>query len=320
MGQGVLVILFLCTCALFAGKSSAQVAANATGINGTIFPEVQATNFALLGNLRANNFTGAARYLAQDLQLFVANQTGPLTLASNATAVASTLSIVSDPNATITFSERIFQQVNNYTAAFADVFNAGQPGVNFFYTAVWQKESDLNWYLRFASIAPASNATVTTRTLPYIYATPANATRNSSQPYLNATFLANFTTQPAVGGTASKLLADLGNASLSNANITDKYFAPYFQLVLPGTDGPVPLNNTDPTFSGFLSSLRLHNATAPAPLGVSYLQLSPEAALLTSLVRDVLVFGNVYVIMLWEFLDGTSWRLSLASLNIAPPS
>lgn len=111
--------------------------------------------------------------------------------------------------------------------------------MNYFLTAVWQKQGP-KWLMRFTSVAPAYNGTLMTRTLPDIFVTYNSTNATSTAIFSNGTLPANFTTQPAVGDASGKLQAALSNSSLSLQNITDEFFAPELQIVVPGLNGPIP--------------------------------------------------------------------------------
>lgn len=81
-GRALLSILVFTLLVVAPAISSAQILSNGSLSSNealAIFREVQATNFALQGNILMGNLTGADEFLAADVQIVVANMTAPLT-------------------------------------------------------------------------------------------------------------------------------------------------------------------------------------------------------------------------------------------------
>eukprot|EP00243_Klebsormidium_subtile_P003055 TRINITY_DN16195_c0_g1_i1.p1 TRINITY_DN16195_c0_g1~~TRINITY_DN16195_c0_g1_i1.p1 ORF type:complete len:467 (+),score=50.03 TRINITY_DN16195_c0_g1_i1:133-1533(+) len=337
-----------------ANSTNASLPSNATL---AIYRAVRSQGLALLGAISNGNIVGVSNYVTPDVQLVLPNTTAPVLL-SNVTTLLPFFTLLTPPagsNVTVNnVSELYFYVIDSTNVLTVYEVTAGQLG-NVFITGFWQLLNSTTspngtWAVAYASITPAPNGTFIPQTLPVFAATP-NVTINSTAGNitatpLNASIPTNVTIEAAVVAASNGLQGAFSNASLSPANVTSQYFAPFFQVVLPTLKSPTVLNLTDPVIVTFFNLLRGRNATgnAAAQTLVSYKQLNNQSAILTTLVPALPSIGDVYVIQLWQLLNASTgsntttgvnttiptntttaplartWQLTFASVNLAPNS
>jgi hypothetical protein len=288
-----------------------------------LYNVVKARNTNLINALVSGDFLSIAKYVTVDVQIVLPNVSTPLTLANISSLLQFAQFLTPTPAAPVTIPvDLLFKLVDTANVITVQELALGQFG-NAYITAVWRFSNVTNdWLVSFGDVVPAPAGPIPNVTLPLFLTTP-NATANATA---NASAANSTSIQRAVISASNGLLAAIGSANESVANATSQYVGPELEIVLATQPSPSAFNVSDPTIIALVQELRSSNS--PGGLSgqavVAYKQFNPTAVFFTSVVYNAV--QNAFFTQLWQYLPSansttttTSWQLTFASINVAPP-